>query len=481
VSVTAGIQAIVAFVPALDEHRVGASVVAIVLLMLVNLRGVRDAGAAFVVPTYLFIGSLGLLVVLGLARVAFGDAPPAVHPPPVAVEGLTVFLVLRAFAGGCTAMTGVEAIANGVPAFEKPAERNAAATLTILAVILGGLFLGVAVLGRVIGAVPSDQRNVVAQIGETFAGGTPLYYAVQSSAAAVLLLAANTSFNGFPRLAAVMAEDDYFPHQFSHRGQRLAYSNGIAVIGVLAIVLVIAFRGSTHALIPLFAVGVFLCFTLSQGGMVAHWWRSRDTGWRWKLAVNGGGALVTAAVTLVVLGTKLTQGAWIVLLLVPLIVLNVNAIHRHYRAARRSLFVARARITRQQQHCILVPVAAMNRAVEAALEYACSMSTDVTAVHIAVDDEVACRFREAWSDWAPEVPLTVVASPYREVIAPLIELVERTKRATGDAPVTVVLPEVFPDHLWQQPLHNQLGLAIELALLGRPGVVVTSVPVRLRI
>ncbi|MBV8084299.1 MAG: APC family permease [Chloroflexi bacterium] len=478
VSVTAGVQAIGAFVPVFDQHRVIAGVCAISLLMLINLRGVREAGAAFVIPTYAFIGSLGLLVVVGLVRVVIGNVPVVTQPAPSAVEGLSLFLVLRAFAGGCTAMTGVEAIANGVPAFEKPEQKNAAATLITLALLLGGLFLGVAFLGKSIGAVPSDQTNIVEQIGSTFAGGTPLYYLVQLSSSIILLLAANTSFNGFPRLAAIMAEDDYFPHQFSHRGIRLAYSNGINVIGVLAIILVVAFHGSTHALIPLFAVGVFMCFTLSQSGMVLHWWRSRDRGWGWKLAVNGGGALVTAAVTLIVVSTKFTQGAWIVLLLVPLIVWAFIAVHNHYQEVRSELFLPRATITGQEPQCMVVPVSTVNKAVEAALEYACSISQNVTAVHIAVDDEIASRFQDTWSVWAPEVPLKIVPSPFREVVSPLVDVIDEFK-ASSDGPVTVVLPEVLPRRLWQNSLHNQLGFAIQLALLGRPGVIVTSVPVRL--
>ena len=479
VSVTAGVQAIVAFVPAFEQHRVIASVAAIVLLMLINLRGVREAGAAFVLPTYVFIGSLALLVAIGLFRVATGDMPPAANPLPAATEGLTLFLILRAFAGGCTAMTGVEAIANGVPAFEKPEPKNAASTLMVLVIVLAGLFLGVAILGRAIGAVPSDQANLVAHIGQTFVGGSPLYYIVQLSAAVILLLAANTPFNGFPRLAAIMAVDDYFPHQFSHRGIRLAYSNGINVIGVLAIVLVIVFRGSTHALIPLYAVGVFLCFTLSQSGMVVHWWRERQPHWRLKLVINGGGAVVTGAVTLVVVAAKFVEEAWLVILIVPLLVLLFQTIHRHYQAVRSALYIDRAQITGEQEPCILIPVSDMNRSVSVALEYACSISKRVTAVHVAVDGEIASRFQDNWSVWAPEVPLKVLPSPYREVVSPLIDLIEYTKHESPDVPVTVMLPEVIPYHLWESPLHNQLGLAIKLALLGRPGVVVTSVPVRI--
>jgi len=480
VSVTAGVEAIVAFAPALGTHRVIADVLLIALLVLVNLRGVREAGAAFILPTYIFIGSLAVLILLSLAKVLLSGVPPHLHQAPAAVEGFSVFLVLRAFAGGCTAMTGVEAIANGVPAFEKPESKNAAGTLITLALILGALFLGVAGLGYVIRAVPSDQANVVAQIGQTFAPNSPLYYLVQVSVASILVLAANTSFNGFPRLAAIMAEDDWFPHQFSHRGLRLAYSNGIIAIGALAIVLVIVFGGSTHALIPLYAVGVFLCFTLSQAGMVRHWLSDHGPRWHGKMLVNGIGAVTTAAVTVIVMATKFLAGAWIVLLLIPLLVAMFYAIHLHYARAKQELSIERLPEPRRRQQRILVPVAFMNRATAAALDYACSISSDVTAVHFAVDDQVAQDFQQQWKRWANDVPLLLVPSPYREVVSPLVQLVDARRRDAPDEPVTVVLPEVVPHHLWEQPLHNQMATAIKLALLGRPGVVVTSVPVRLR-
>ncbi|HEY8692495.1 MAG TPA: APC family permease [Chloroflexota bacterium] len=479
VSVTAGVEALIAFAPTLDRFRVPADVVAIVLLMIVNLRGVREAGAAFVIPTYLFIGSLAALLVVGFVHIAVAGVPHVAATAPSAVEGLSLFLVLRAFAGGCTAMTGVEAIANGVPAFEKPESKNAAATLLTLAVILGALFLGVAGLGMIIGAVPADQANVIAQIGQTFAGGTPLFYLVQVAASVILLLAANTSFNGFPRLAAIMAEDGYFPRQFSHRGLRLAYSNGINAIGLLAIVLVVVFRGSTHALIPLFAVGVFLCFTLSQAGMVRHWWRTRDERWHIKLLVNGGGALVTAVVTVIVLASKFLEGAWIVVLLVPTLVLLFQAVHRHYAEARRELELAPCPRPLACGHPILIPVSGMDRAVAEAVQYACAMSDVVRAVHIAVDEDKAALFREQWAAWAPFLALQIAPSPYREIVAPLVEVVEALRQEHPDGLITVLLPEVITRRFWEEPLHNQLGLAIELALRGRPGVVVSSIRVRL--
>jgi amino acid transporter len=482
VSVTAGVQAVIAFVPALDNHRVAADLACIGLLMVVNLRGVREAGAAFVVPTYLFIGSLGLLLGVGILRVAVGADLPVHALAPAAVEPLGLFVILRAFAGGCTAMTGIEAIANGTPVFKRPEPRNAAATLTTLTVILGALFLGTNWLGHHVGAVPTDQANVVAQIGRAVATGwlTPLFYLVQLSAAVVLLLAANTSFNGFPLLAAVMAREGYFPHQFSHRGQRLAYSNGIVVIGVLAGVLVVVFGGSTHALIPLFAVGVFACFTLSQAGMVRHWQRVQGPGWRGKLAVNAVGAVVTGVVTVIVVVTKFAQGAWLVLLLVPLLVANFRAIKQHYRRAELELILGRPPRPRREPQRILVPVNRLNRAVAETLRYALSISDEITAVHVAVDADQAKALQEAWERWGVQVPLQVVPSPYREVTGKLVHVIERVQAEQPRRDLTVMLPEVIPHRWWEEPLHNQTAFALELALRYHPGIVVTTIPVRLR-
>jgi amino acid transporter len=483
VSVTAGVQAVIAFVPALDRHRVAAGLACILLLVLVNLRGVREAGAAFVAPTYLFVGSLGLLLGVGILRVATGGDLPAHAAAPSAVEPLGLFLILRAFAGGCTAMTGIEAIANGTPVFKRPESRNAAATLTTLTVILGALFLGTNWLGHHIGSVPTNQSNVIAQIGRAVATGwlSPLFYLVQLSAAVVLLLAANTSFNGFPLLAAVMARDDYFPHQFQHRGQRLAYSNGILVIGVLAAVLVWVFGGSTHALIPLFAVGVFCCFTLSQAGMVRHWQRTQGPGWRAKLAVNAVGAVVTGVVTVIVVTTKFAQGAWLVLVLVPLLAVTFMAIHAHYQRARQELTLdgPPPRPRRESQR-ILVPVNRLNRAVAETLAYALSISDEVRAVHVAVDPDQAKALEDAWQRWGVQVPLQLVPSPFREVTSKLVHVIERVQAEQPRRDLTVMLPEVIPHRWWEEVLHNQTAFALELALRYHSGIVVTTVPVRLR-
>jgi amino acid transporter len=478
VSVTAGTAAIVAFVPALNQHRVAIDVAVIVLLVLINLRGVREAGAAFVLPAYLFVGSLGALLIVGFAHLIFIGAPPEVHPIPAASEDLSVFLVLKAFSSGCTAMTGVEAIANGVPAFRQPTSKNAAATLTILGFTLAALFLGVAILGHAIVAVPSNESNVISQVGHAFVGNSPLYYMVQVSAAIVLALAANTSFNGFPRLAAVMAADDWFPHRLTHRGFRLAYSNGILAIGGLAILLVVAFNGSTHALIPLFAVGVFMCFTLSQAGMVRHWRRHSESepAWRRKAAINGTGAAVTGLVTLVVLTTKFTEGAWIVVVLVISLVTFFFAVHRHYTTAAAELALDHLPPPARMRPRAIVPVDKLHRATADALQYALSISDDVVAVHVAAEDDPG-DFEQRWRAWTDgKIPLEVVESPYREVISPLVDFVKRRAR---ERPVTVVVPTVVPRNLWETPLHNQLEYALTLSLLGQENIVVTSVPVRL--
>jgi amino acid transporter len=479
VSVTAGVEALIALAPGLDPYRVQIDVAIIALLMLVNLRGVRESGAVFVLPTYLFIGSLGVLLAWGLLQMTLGGGLATVPQiPPAPVEEVSLFLLLRAFAGGCTAMTGVEAIANGVPEFEQPESPKAASTLTILGVILAVLFLGVVTLGHAIGAIPSSQANIIAQIGMTVAGGGPLFYIVQISAAIILSLAANTSFNGFPLLAAVIARDGYLPHQFTHRGLRLAYSNGIIVLGALAILLVVAFRGETHALIPLFAVGVFLCFTLSQSGMVRHWQRQRGAGWRAKLAINGIGAFTTGIVTLIVVSSKFLDGAWIVVVLIPLLVSGFLAIRGHYEEEARELDEGSPPQPVTEPHTILLPVSKLDRAVSETVAYGLSLGVPMRALHVVIDEDVASRLREDWAAWGVDVPLLMVPSPYRTLIGPLLHEIHRTHREAGGR-VTVLLPEVVPRRWWQEALHNQTVFTLQLALRREPNVVVTTLPVQL--
>ena len=487
VSVTAGVEALVALVPVLDPHRVALDVACVVALMLVNLRGVREAGALFVLPTYVFVGSLAVLLGWGLLRFATGNLHPLHAVPTHATESVSLFLVLRAFAGGCTAMTGVEAIANGVPVFKEPAPRNAAGTLVTLAVMLGALFLGVAWLGYAIHAVPSDQASVIAQIGQAAAGSGPayiLFVVIQISSAVILILAANTSFNGFLLLAAIMARDGYLPHQFVHRGSRLAYSNGIVVIGVLALALIVPFNGSTHAIIPLFAIGVFLCFTLSQAGMVRHWLGAHGPGWRLKLAINGLGAVTTAIVTVVVVTIKFGEGAWLVIVIVPVLIVLFTRVHRHYQAVAREIDTMTPDTPLRPEdikHTVLVPIAALNRPALQTLAYARSITGHVIAVYIANGAEDAARMRATWDAWddGAQAPLTIVDSPYRTIVGPLLAYIDEVDAEDPFDTLTVVLPEFVPAHWWDNLLHNQTALRIKGALLFRPGTVVTSVPYHL--
>ncbi len=487
VSVTAGVEALVALVPALDPHRVALDVACVVALMLVNLRGVREAGALFVLPTYVFVGSLAVLLGWGLLRFATGNLHPLHAVPTHATESVSLFLVLRAFAGGCTAMTGVEAIANGVPVFKEPAPRNAAGTLVTLAVMLGALFLGVAWLGYAIHAVPSDQASVIAQIGQAAAGSGPayiLFVVIQISSAVILILAANTSFNGFPLLAAIMARDGYLPHQFVHRGSRLAYSNGIVVIGVLALALIVLFNGSTHAIIPLFAIGVFLCFTLSQAGMVRHWLGAHGPGWGLKLAINGLGAVTTAIVTVVVVTIKFGEGAWLVIVIVPVLIVLFTRVHRHYQAVAREIDTMTPDTPLRPEdikHTVLVPIAALNRPALQTLAYARSITGHVIAVYIANGAEDAARMRATWDAWddGAQIALTIVDSPYRTIVGPLLAYIDAVDAEDPFDTLTVVLPEFVPAHWWDNLLHNQTALRIKGALLFRPGTVVTSVPYHL--
>jgi amino acid transporter len=480
VSVTAGVEALIALAPSLNPYRVPLDVAIILLLMFVNLRGVRESGAVFVAPTYIFVGSLGLLLAWGLFQMTLGGGVPSVtQAPPAPVEGVSLFLILRAFAGGCTAMTGVEAIANGVPVFEPPESRNAAGTLVVLGLMLGVLFLGVVIVGHAIGAIPSDQANTVAQIGMTVAGGGPLFYIVQISSAIILSLAANTSFNGFPLLAAVMAKDGYLPHQFTHRGLRLAYSHGIVVLGLLAVILVVAFGGQTHALIPLFAVGVFLCFTLSQSGMVRHWLREQGPGWRWRLAINGVGAFTTGVVTLVVISSKFVEGAWIVVVLVTLLVWGFLSIHGHYAEQARELDEGAPPRPVEERHTILLPVSKLDMSVSVTVAYGMSLGAPMKALHVVIDDDKANKLREDWDAWGVDVPLVMVASPYRTLIGPLLHEIHRVHREAGGL-VTVLLPEVVPRRWWQEALHNQTVFTLQVALRRQPRVVVTALPLQLK-
>jgi amino acid transporter len=482
VSVAAGVAALTSAVPWLLTHRVLLGVAFTAAIAYANLRGVRESGRVFAVPTYLFIVTFGALVGTGLVRWLTGTLPPAVAAPEAvaATQTLTWFLVLRAFASGCTALTGVEAISNGVPAFKPPEARNAAMTMGWMAAVLGTLFIGVSVLASALGITPLADETVVSQVARRLFGDGFPYYLVQGSTTLILVLAANTSFADFPRLNSLLARDRYAPRQFRTLGDRLVFSNGILILAGLAAALIVIFGGDTHALIPLYAVGVFISFTLSQAGMVRHWLTDGGAGWRWRLGVNGLGALVTGAVTVVIAVTKFTHGAWIVVFLIPLLVLGFRAIHRHYDTVAEELSLEHLVEEPPVNNTVLVLVGDLHMGVVKALRYAQSLSPSPKAVYVELDPSATARLEERWSKGGCGVPLVVLASPYRSMLRPLLDYVGRIRERDTNSVVTIVIPEFVPRRWWQHLLHNQTALLVKGALLFRRGVVVVDVPFHLK-
>jgi amino acid transporter len=479
VSISAGVAAITSAHPALAPHAVMVGVGATLLLMLVNLRGVRESGIVFSVPTYLFIALMTALLGAGLYQSMTGHGvTAAVARPRAAPPAGFAFtlLLLRAFAGGCVAMTGTEAISNGVGAFRSPQSNNAAITLTWMATILAAFFLGASYLARHFHTVPSPSATVLSQLGRHVFGGGPLFFALQYATFALLVLAANTAFADFPRLSSLLARDGYVPRRFAARGDRLAFSNGIVALAVIAALLVVLFGGDTHALIPLYAVGVFVCFTLSQAGMVRHWLRTRAAGWRWKASLNGLGAAATGAVAVVQVATKFTEGAWIVVLVIPLLVVLLRKIHRHHEALAEAVaYVGLAPLT-VARHTAVVTVSGMTKPAAAALEYASAIADDVRALCVEIEPGSAERVRAQWAEWEMSVPLTVVASPYRSAVRPLVDYVAELTRCGEAHVVTVVVPDVVSRGWWAWLLHGRLALWIQAVFLRTPNVVVTRVP-----
>lgn len=480
VSVAAGIAAITSAVPELHEHRVGLGLLAIAVLTWGNLRGVRESGRIFALPTYLFVGGLGLVILVGLGRALFGVSVERPFPSAPALEGLTLFLLLRAFSSGCTALTGIEAISNGVPAFREPVSKNAATTMTWMAMILGSLFLGLTVLAHLYGLVPREDETLISQIARISLGGGVPYYFMQVATMLILILAANTSFNGFPRLACLLAQDSFLPHQMRNLGERLAFSNGILILGLVAALLLLAFQGDTHALIPLYAVGVFLSFTLSQAGMVRHWRDRKGRGWRKKLTINLAGAVATGVATLVLAVTKFTHGAWVVLALMPILIAMFRKIRWHYRIAAWQLSLdmyERPQVL--PRNVIVMPISGVNRAVVMALDYVRQQGGDVRAVHVDLEPEETATIKGEWEKWGGGIPLVILPSPYRSFMTPLLDYIEEVRQQSRGGWVTVALPEVLPARWWENLLHNQRALLIKAAVLFKPRVIVTDVPYHL--
>jgi len=500
VSISSGVAQIVSAVPGLSPYRVPLAVGLVLFVMLVNLRGVRESGRAFAIPTYFFLFSMVLTVGIGLVRYFTGSLGSVVDPPPLhalePVAFVTPFLLLHAFANGTTALTGVEAISNGIPAFKEPRSHNAGVTLIWMSTILGSLFLGITFLAVRIGAVPSETETVVSQLARViYDGRGPLYLMVISATTVILIMAANTSFADFPRLSALAAADGFLPRQLTYRGSRLVYSRGIVALALLASLLIVVFQASVTQLIPLYAIGVFLSFTLSQAGMARRWWKighlrpgeerqergsivRREGGWRPKLAINGFGAVCTFVVMLVFAYTKFAQGAWIIVVVLPTLVVIFCAIHRHYRILAQNLsledYGPPPQVTR---HRVLLPVSGVHRGTLAALRYARSLSDDVTAVHVSTDTAEAERVRQKWEVWGDGVRLVMLESPYRLLLEPLLRYIQEVaaNRQPGET-ITIVVPQFVPDRWWTNLLHTQTALWLRMALMFQPGIVITDVP-----
>jgi amino acid transporter len=491
VSTASAVEQMISAVPELADGRIMIGITAIVLITIGNLRGLRESGNIFAIPTYLFVGSSLLMIAIGLYRIVIlGESAPPPDPLPGAPEPLqavSLLLIIRAFASGSVALTGTEAIANGVPAFKPPEARNAATTLSVVAVLLAVLFIGITFVANAFGVVAVDDpapKTVISQVAAIAYGESSIgFYLFQAFTALILFLAANTSYNAFPRLAAILARDGYMPRQFSFRGDRLAFTSGIVILSLIAIALLIVFEGNTTALIPLYSVGVFVSFTISQGGMVRHWLRERSPGWHWRIAVNGFGCALTAVVAVVVMVAK-APTSLLVAIVIPALVAMMLFIHHQYRRSKQELAVRPDFVVPppHREERVVIPVPDINRAVIHAVNVGRSIATDVRAVLISDEPEEAEALRLRWDAQLPDVPLVVVVSPYRALIGPLLaylDVLERAWPPDREAPITfVVIPEYVARHWWERILYNQSARRLRSVLLGRPRTVVVDVPYR---
>jgi len=483
VSVVAGIAALTSALPQLHPYRVVLSVLAVAGIALGNLRGVRESARLFAAPTYFFVVSILAMVGYGLVGAMFGLLPEAPYEPhPPGLEGLSLFLLLRSYAAGCTALTGVEAVSNGVQALKPPEGHNAQSVMTWLGVISITMFLGITYLAYDFGIIPGGDETVVSKIAHrVFGTGVP-YYCVQASTLLILVLAANTSYADFPRLSSILSRDRFVPRQFANQGDRLVFSNGILILSGFAVLLIVVFQGDTHALLPLYAIGVFISFTLSQGGMVKRWLSLREKGWRWRVWVNGVGAVVTFLVLLTLAFTKFVEGAWIVVVVIPLLVGAFVVMHRHYEEVALELSLAGFEGPPQFQHTVLVLIGDVHRGVVRAVQYAKTLAPQATvrAVYVETDPANTRRIEEKWARWGLGVPLVVLTSPYRSLLRPFLDYLDQIQARGDDEMVTIVLPEFLPRKWWQHFLHNQTALLVKGALLFRKNTVVADVPYLLK-
>ena len=490
VSISAGVAAIIS-IPTfrnLQDQRVILALALIALITLGNLRGLKESGKIFAVPTYIYIATIGGMILWGLGREFLGGGLEKIDPSGLEFEGvlsggnLGLFLLLKGFSSGAVALTGIEAIADGVPAFQRPESKNASTTLMWMAIILGSLFLGTAVLAHHLAPVPTHDETVISQLGRAVFGQGPLYVLLQVATAAILTLAANTAYADFPRLSSIIARDGYLPRQFANQGDRLVYSNGIVFLAIAAAALIIAFGGIVTALIPLYAVGVFTSFTLSQFGMVKYQQKHREPGWRRGAAVSALGAAITFIVLLIVAGTKFTSGAWVPLIVVPAICAIFLAVKRHYDRVAAAIAIAPAEVRPEPlNHTVVVLVGRIHRGVLKALAYARSLRPNhLVAVYISYDEDDANAMQDQWDEYRIETSLEIVSSPYRELVDAVENYLDQLDERWDNDTVTVIIPEFVVEHWYENVLHNQSALALKFKLLGRHGTVVTSVPYHLR-
>ncbi len=491
VSVAAGVAAIVSLDPSLAPHVTAMGVLAVAFVAFINLRGVRESGALFAPPTYIFIAAVVTLIVAGLIKALSGPVAPVVADPaswareysaseghPIhGLQAATLFLILRAFASGCVALTGTEAIANGVPAFRPPESRNAATTLTWMACILGVLMLGTTYLAHAYHVFPAEHETVISQLARTVFGRGWFWYTIQIATAAILILAANTAFQDFPRLAFILAGDRFAPRQLTNRGDKLAFSNGIGMLGLVAALLIVIFRGDTTRLIPLYAVGVFISFTLSQLGMGFRQTRLKHQGWRSHSALSFFGATITGIVALIIAVTKFIHGAFIVTLLIPFLVWVFYRINNHYIELGRKLRLSEETFRDPQpiKSTSIVLVSSIHRGILPALQYARSLSHDCRALYVEVEQMESTLLKERWPKFGLDIPLVILESPYRTITGQLLRYIDEAKKERPDYIITVVLPEFVVGKWWHRMLHNQSSLLIKLALMTRRGIVVTNV------
>ena len=470
VSLTAGVEAIASAFPTLWPHRVVLSLVILAIITLANLRGLQETGTVMALPVYLFLFTYLLMLAYGLVQLALkGPANLTIASPP-AIHPLTTFLILRAFATGCTAFTGVEAISNGVPAFQPPESRNAGKTLIVMAILMGLLFLGSIGLTQSLAVIAQPDETILSALSHRLLGDQPSYFLVQISIMLILAVAANTSFAGFPRLASILAKDGYMPRQLTNLGDRLVYTNGILLLALATGALIFVFEGDTHLLIPLFAVGVFLAFTLSQLGMVRHWHRLRGKNWLLKAFANGLGALATGVTVLIVGFSKFLEGAWITVLFLLIFIIAFQRIQKHYKevSAQLSLHGLPPSIRPYPKPRIVIPISGVHRVTIEAVSFALSISNDITAVYVELEPGRAQAVRDTWQRWWPDIPLVILESPYRSILGPLLNFLDQTDRQHNDGQLaTVLLPEFVPAKWWQGLLHNQTTWLMKTALLYR--------------